>query len=146
MPYLYLPGQPVRFDDNSEIVANLERKGWAIVSDPPGADSVWDGNEWQSAPPPPPEPQWLQFGAALALTPVAEKWFAELPKINSILGQMIGGGLLQAADGNTRTFVAGWEQCRAIGIITPELTAAVVGLATQHHLPEDFVRALDGNS
>jgi hypothetical protein len=55
---------------------------------------------------------------------------------------MIGGGLLQAAQGDSQTFLAGWQQCLAAGVLSPELAAVVADLAQRHDLPEEFVAQL----
>lgn len=60
MPYLYLADQPIRFD-TTEVAANLERKGWRIIPDPPSVTSRWNGNAWETPNAEPPEPDIKQF-------------------------------------------------------------------------------------
>jgi hypothetical protein len=47
-----------------------------------------------------------------------------------------------AQGGDQRTFLTAWHAGRAVGIITPELTAAVTALGEQFNLPAEFLGAL----
>jgi hypothetical protein len=69
MPYLYLPGQPVR-EESAEVAANLERKGWTILPDKPDPTAEWDGEQWVTPPPPPPQPNYQGFYDDLIAHPI----------------------------------------------------------------------------
>jgi hypothetical protein len=96
------------------------------------------------APPPaPPEARWIEFGLALGQDASMIEFVRAADAANPILERMISGGLLQAAEGNPRTFMAAWPAALAAGLVTPELAAAVQTLASSYDLPEEFVAGLN---
>jgi hypothetical protein len=93
---------------------------------------------------PTPEPQWIQFGLALAGVPAVHELLGAVESANRPLERMLSGGLLQAAEGSPRTFLAAWATVVELGLISPELTAAITALAASHDLPAEFIAELDG--
>jgi len=88
-------------------------------------------------------PRWVQFGLALGQDASMIEFVRAVNAANPILERMISGGLLQAAEGNPKTFMAAWSAGLAGGLVTPDLAAYVQALATSHALPEAFGGALN---
>ena len=102
------------------------------------------GWEVEPRPVPPEEPQWIAFGLALALDPTMGAFVSSLaanPQ-TAVLERMITGGLLQAAEGNSRTFLRAWEAAVLGGAITTELITSMQAMASAHDLPADFIAGL----
>jgi hypothetical protein len=87
-------------------------------------------------------PRWIEFGLALGQDAAMIEFVRAVDSANPILERMISGGLLQAAEGNPRTFLAAWSAARGGGIVSLELATYVAGLAAQFDLPAEFVAAL----
>jgi len=93
-------------------------------------------------PPPPPEPLWVDFSAAVMTD----------SSVNTMLGTLLqsapglyGGlvvGLQQASQGDTRVFLNSWQAAQGLNVISAELITDVQQLATAHDLPSEFVDAL----
>ena len=143
MPHLYLPTQPVRLE-SAEVAATLERKGWTILPEQPDPAATWDEGqgEWVVPEPPAPEPQWIEFGLALAGVPAVDDLLGAVEAASRPMERMLSGGLLQAAQGDPRTFLATWARVVEFGLASPELVATIAALATAYNLPADFVAAL----
>jgi hypothetical protein len=107
--------------------------------------------DWLAVQPPLPElaplvdatPEWIGFGLALASLPEVDGLLATVESASRPLERMLSGGLLQAAQGDPRTFLAAWAKVVEHGLISPELIQLVAGLASQYNLPAVFVAALD---
>ena len=94
-------------------------------------------------PPPEPTPEWLAFQAAVnaspAITAMLVQSITTIPQIP--LG--MGVGLGQAStSGDYRTFLTAWQDGQRVGLITPNLTTAIVALGEQFNLPDEFLAAL----
>ena len=105
---------------------------------------------WEAYTPPDPEPEsaaprWVQFGVALGTAPVVNVFVATLAQAAPVLHLMIGVGLGQASQGDPQTFLGGWAQCRAAGLVSAELLAGVVVMAGAYDLPSDFIAALSAD-
>ena len=90
-----------------------------------------------------PEPQWIQFGLALGQDPAVNQFIPAASAAAPVMERMISGGLLQAAEGNPRTFLAAWGAGLTTGLIPPELAEHVQGLAASHDLPAEFIAGLN---
>ena len=110
-----------------------------------------NGN-WQQAwelvelPPAAPQPRWVEFGAAVQSSPAINSLLGAALQQAPALGLGLGVGLGKAADGDARVFLSSWSMARTLGLISPELLAAVQALAEQFDLPEDFVETLGAPS
>ena len=113
-----------------DLDAGTLTRGWLIRERPP-------------VEPMPPEPRWIEFGLALGQDASMIEFVRAADAANPILERMISGGLLQAAEGNPRTFMAAWPVALAAGLVTPELAAHVQTLAASYDLPEAFVAGLN---
>ena len=88
-------------------------------------------------------PQWLEFGAVVMAQPAIKTLLngciaaGETP-----LAHGLSGGLIRAADGDSRLFTNTWHQACAAGLIPPELTTNMEMLATAHDLPAEFIAGL----
>jgi|LakMenEpi03Aug12_release.lakeMendotaPanAssembly.Ray.scaffolds.fasta_scaffold00739_1 hypothetical protein len=92
---------------------------------------------------PTPEPQWIQFGLELAGVPAIHELLGTVESVNRPLERMLSGGLLQAAEGNPRTFLAAWAKVAELGLVSSELIPAITALAATHGLPAEFIAGLD---
>jgi hypothetical protein len=103
----------------------------------------WTGVEWLDAPPLPPGPQWVQFGALLAADPSVNAMVASAAAGAPVLHLMLGVGLGQAAQGDVQTFSQAWSTAIAAGIVSPVLASHVVGLGESCDLPTEFLQQLN---
>ena len=109
---------------------------------------VFINGNWQQAwelvelPPIAPQPRWVEFGAAVQSDPAINQLLGAALQQAPALGLGLGVGLGKAADGDARVFLSSWSMARALGLISPELLAAVEAMAVQFDLPADFVEAL----
>lgn len=105
-----------------------------------------NGEAWNrqavTRPTPPPVPQWVAFGGALAADPSINTLVTTAASAAPVLHLMLGVGLGQAAQGDSQTFLAAWGQAVAGGLATPELVAAIQAMATTYDLPAEFIAAL----
>lgn len=86
-----------------------------------------------------PQPNWMEFGIDLAMHPGITALWKALP------GPVSGAlptALNEAGKGDPRLFTGLWQRITAAGAITPELLGAIGALATQHHLPAQFIAGL----
>lgn len=92
----------------------------------------------------PPEPvaQWVQFAGMLATDSAVNGLVTTAADVAPVLHLMLGVGLGQAAQGESRTFLAAWGQARAGGLIPQELAEQVAAMAAACDLPAEFVEAL----
>jgi hypothetical protein len=142
--YLYLASAVSLRKETDEItIQTLIRKGWTQIPDPEVPGSEWNGVEWGAPAPEPSTPRWVEFGLALGANAGVNQWYHALftPQ-TSILHGMIAVGLGQAAKGDPQTFLGGWTQCRALGLVSADLLAGVVAMAAEYDLPEEFISAL----
>jgi hypothetical protein len=113
---------------------------------------VFINGNWQQAwelvelPPIAPQPRWVEFGAAVQADPAINTLLGAALQQAPALGLGLGVGLGKAADGDVRVFLSSWNMALALGLISPELLAAVEAMAVQFDLPADFVEALGAPS
>jgi len=143
MTHLYLAcADTLRQETDQSVIDTLVRKGWAQVPDPEVPGSTWNGTSWDAPAPEPTIPRWVQFGVALGQAPAVNEFVATLAQAAPVLHLMIGVGLGQAAQGDPKTFLGAWTQCRTVGLVPPELLDDVTALAEAHALPAEFIDAL----
>lgn len=106
---------------------NPETSEWVLVEEPPA---------------PPPVPQWVAFGAALAADPDVNAMVATAATAAPVLHLMLGVGLGQAAQGDAQTFSAAWANARSAGLVSAELAAHVADLGAGFDLPAAFLAQL----
>lgn len=94
-------------------------------------------------PPPPPEPRWVQFGLSLGQDPAVNQFVAAASAAAPVLERMISGSLLQAAEGNLRTFLPAWKAAIDAGLVAPGLAQHLQAMAGAHDLPAEFVAGLN---
>jgi hypothetical protein len=116
----------------------------AVEITPVLIDGAWQ-QAWElvDLPPAAPEPRWVQFGAAVQDSPDINQLLGAALQQVPALGLGLGVGLGKAADGDERVFLSSWSMARTLGLVSPELLAAVQALAEQFNLPHDFVAALE---
>jgi hypothetical protein len=141
--FLYFAAANVfRRETDTSVIATLLRKGWVQIPDPEVPGSTWNGIDWDAPPSEQVIPQWVQFGVALGSTAAVNVFVATLAQSAPVLHLMIGVGLGQASQGDPQTFLGGWSQCRALGLVSAELLAGVTAMAADYDLPADFIAAL----
>ena len=115
------------------------------ITDPESDDidgSATCGWEPVELPPVVPPPRWVEFGAAVQSDPAINGLLGEVFTMRPALGLGLGVGLSKAEDGRPANFLGSWGMALALGLISPELLAAVEAMAEQFDLPADFVEAL----
>jgi hypothetical protein len=90
-----------------------------------------------------PEPQWQAFRAALRAIPEIHDLLRLLDEQDQLAFLGLGVGLGQAAQGELATFSSVWGELLAAGAVPAALAEAVAAIATAHHLPAEFVDALN---
>ncbi len=91
-------------------------------------------------------PQWVAFAAALAVDSDVNALVATAQAAAPVLHLMLGVGLGQAAQGDTKTFLQAWGQGITAGLISSGLAAHVARLAEPFDLPPEFVASLQPTS
>lgn len=86
-----------------------------------------------------PAPQWLEFGVALALSPLVTDLYAQIP---APVSQTLSIGLKSAGDGDSALFLRIWSTIKSTGAISPALLQQIATLAADHHLPPSFIQEL----
>lgn len=109
--------------------------GWYWFDSRQQAEAFWGINGQSNA-------RWLEFGAALAADALINQFFGGLLSTAPVLHSMLGVGLGQAAQGDSRTFVTAWSAARSQGLITDLLVQHLATLARAHDLPTSFINAL----
>jgi hypothetical protein len=85
-------------------------------------------------------PRWLEFSAALP--PEVNQLLRAAWDANPMLKDQLSIGLGKASDGDSRVFLAAWQNAKALGLVAPELVTGIQMLATAHDLPPEFVGGL----
>jgi hypothetical protein len=93
-------------------------------------------------PPPPPQPRWVEFAAAMVDSPNLNAFIASLSTAAPILERMLSVGLGQAAQGDTTTFLTAWSKGLALGAVTAETAASMAQIAAGFDLPTEFLAAI----
>jgi hypothetical protein len=134
----YSPTPPPEHDPSSSRVVEIApvlvngtwQQAWELVALPPAA----------------PQPRWVEFGAAVQSDEAINQLIGAAFAIKPALGLGLGVGLGKAEDGRPANFLSSWAIARYLGLISPELLAAVETMAEQFDLPADFVEALGAAS
>jgi hypothetical protein len=95
---------------------------------------------------PPTQPQWVQFGAALAGDPSVNTMVATAAAAAPVLHLMLGVGLGQAAQGDPKTFLTAWSAAQQAGLVSTELAAHVAELGSGYDLPAEFLININPDS
>ena len=149
MPHLYLLDQPIRAEQDSDIIANLVRKGWTELPEQPDPTATWDGEQWVTPEVPPiaPQPRWAEFGLLVLEMPDVKTIFAQaIAAGEAPLAVGLGVALGKAADGQSALFLGIWAKAIAHGLVTPELNGQVQALAGAFDLPPEFIAGLGGGA
>jgi hypothetical protein len=116
-----------------DVAASTVTRGWAV----------------EPLPEPEIEPQWVAFGAAvMGDVGINQMLGAALQAAPALYGGLVVG-LGDAAKGDPKVFLGhagapgAWQIATALSLVTPELAEAVAVMATAHHLPADFIHALN---
>lgn len=121
-----------RTEHNATLTADGWQQAWTIRPATEDETAAYDlANR--------PAPDWMEFGIDLAMHPGVTALY------NAIPGPVAGGltvGLNEAGKGDPRLFSVLWQQLLTSGAITSELLSGITSMATEHHLPAEFVGAL----
>jgi hypothetical protein len=85
-------------------------------------------------------PRWIEFWAALPSD--VDDLLAAARAASPRLELGLGVGLGKAADGDSRVFLAAWQNAKTLGLVAPELVQGIQMLATAHDLPVEFIGGL----
>jgi hypothetical protein len=85
-------------------------------------------------------PRWIEFWDALPAE--VDGLLAAARTVSPKLELGLGVGFGQAAQGDSRSFLAAWQKATTLGLVPPELAAGVQSLAVAFDLPADFVGGL----
>jgi hypothetical protein len=120
---------------------NPKANNWAEQPPAPSPDAVWVNGQWE-IPEPVIVPHWVDFSAAIMA----------MPAINVMLGAVLqaapglyGGlvvGLQQASENDSRVFLNSWNAAYTMGLLSVDLVVTIQKIATEHDLPETFIKAL----
>jgi hypothetical protein len=146
MNYYYITN-PADVRDLGELMAawiatgNPKANNWAEQPPAPSPDAVWVNGQWE-IPEPVIVPRWVDFSAAIMA----------MPAINVMLGAVLqaapglyGGlvvGLQQASENDSRVFLNSWNAAYTMGLLSVDLVVTIQKIATEHDLPETFIKAL----
>lgn len=153
-----IPGDPMNYallDSNGLCTNYIVWDGTSVWQPPEGhvlaSSSLRIGSRYEQdpetldwvmveAPPPPdPVPQWVQFGELLAADSAVNAMVGTAAAAAPVLHLMLGVGLGQATQGDSKTFLAAWSIALASGLASPTLAAHVVDLGAGCNLPADFL-------
>lgn len=131
---VYAPGFTLTAANHADYIYPVD--DWYWFDNRKNAEAFWEINGQSDA-------KWVEFGAALAADPAVNQWYHALftPQ-TSVLHGMVNVGLGQAAEGDSRTFLAAWSSALANGLITSDLMQHLVGVARAYDLPQAFISGL----
>ena len=93
-------------------------------------------------PPPPVEPRWIEFSAALMAHPAVKAMLIAAVTTEPGYYGGLSVGLNEASRGDPRVFIGSWMALQQIGLISIELAVALQAEASKYDLPAEFVAAL----
>jgi hypothetical protein len=144
-----LPTGFTRTDPSTFTEDEIRAAGFTGPYAPPPYDMATEQLGWvdgayvvEPLPPPPPEPLWVDFSAAVMTDSSVNTMLTTL--LQSAPG-LYGGlvvGLQQASQGDTRVFLNSWHAAHGLGVIPDALITDVQQHATAHDLPSAFVAGL----
>jgi hypothetical protein len=138
--HLYLLDQPIRAEQDPDLIANLVRKGWEVLPRQPDPTATWDGEQWVTPEPPPPQPDYIGF------------WDAVL--VSDTYAQLLGLAMVSLPTNTALTaFIAAFQDAKAgrpnvpaiqtciflvlqsaAEVLTAEHLVELQGLMDAHHL------------
>jgi hypothetical protein len=130
---VYAPGFTLNAANHTEYIYPVD--DWYWFDNRKAAEVFWDINGASNA-------KWVEFGAALATDQPINEWFGGLFPLAPVLHGMISVGLGQAAQGDSRTFLAAWSSALEGGLISSDLVQHLIGVATAYDLPQSFISGL----
>lgn len=130
---VYAPGFTLTAANHADYIYPVD--DWYWFDSLQIAEAFWGLNGQSDA-------RWVEFGAALAADQPINQWFGGLFPQAPVLHGMISVGLGQAAQGDSRTFLAAWSSALAGGLISSDLVQHLVGVARAYDLPQAFISGL----
>jgi hypothetical protein len=138
--HLYLLDQPIRAEQDPDLIANLVRKGWEVLPRQPDPTATWDGEQWVTPEPPAPQPDYIGF------------WDAVL--VSDTYAQLLGLAMANLPTNTALTaFIAAFQDAKAgrpnvpaiqtciflvlqsaAEVLTAEHLVELQGLMDAHHL------------
>ena len=146
MPHLYLLDQPIRVEQDPDLIANLVRKGWEVLPWQPDPTATWDivEREWVTPQPTTPEPNYLAFWDAVLTSQVYQQLLGysmtSLPA-NTALTAFVAA-FQDAKEG--RPNVGAIQACvflvmqAAAEVLTAEHLEELQSLLDAHHLSQSY--------
>ncbi len=130
---VYAPGFTLTAANHADYIYPID--DWYWFDSRQTAEAFWEINGQSNA-------QWVQFAQALAGSDEIKALLWTTEAVNPVLREMLGVGLGQAAQGNSRTFLAAWGDVVAAGLVSTELAAQMQSLAAGFDLPAEFMEGL----
>jgi hypothetical protein len=138
--HLYLLGQPIRAEQDPDLIANLVRKGWEVLPRQPDPTATWDGEQWVTPEPPGPEPDYRGFWDAALTSNVYQALYTlstvDLP-VNAAVTAFTAS-FQDAKDGRPNPGAIqsciGLVMQAAAGHLAAEHLSELQGLLDAHHL------------
>jgi hypothetical protein len=118
-----------------ELVDNEWRQVWSVRDATEEETAEYDAANQ-------PQPSWVDFGAAVQISPAINQLIAAALQQLPGLGLGLAVGLGKVEDGRPANFLKSWGIAKQLNLITPQLVTEVTALAQQFDLPADFVAAL----
>ena len=146
MNYYYVTN-PADVRDLGELMAawlatgNPKANDWAEQPPAPSPDAVWSNGQWE-IPEPVIAPRWVDFSSAIMALPAANLMLgAVLQAAPGLYGGLVVG-LQQASENDNRVFLNSWNAAYTMGLLSVDLVVTIQKIATEHDLPEAFIKAL----
>lgn len=144
-----LPGGFTRTDPSTFTAEEILAAGYVGPYTEPPYDPAKQQLDWVDGayvisplPPPPPEPRWQEFGAALMSDPAINTMLSQaIATAPGIYGGLVAG-MGQAAQGDPSTLGTAWGLATAAGLVSPELAASVAAMAASYDLPAELSQIL----
>lgn len=146
MTLYYLISNPADVRDLSDQVAawrlagNPKANDWAIQPPPPSQNAVWGNGAW-ILPEPTPVPDWARFKAAVLADPTINATLAQALTIVPAAATALAPTLLAVEQGLIADFASAWRAVLAAAPLPAGTLDSLVALATDCHLPVEFVAA-----
>lgn len=104
---------------------------------------VWECRPKPPAPPEPPTSDWSGFKGQALSSPVLKQLMRDALAADPVAASALIPALLKAENAGSADFAAAWRSVGTEIAMPEEIVDQLSALAQTHHLPVDFVQALD---
>ena len=149
LPFRIHIGGTTRTDPSTFTEAEITAAGFTGPVTEPPYNTATEQLNWvdgaytiTALPPPPAEPRWMEFSAALMAHPAVKTMLIQAVATAPGYYGGLSVGLNEAAKGDPRVFLGSWMALQQLGLISIELAVALQAEAATYDLPAEFVAAL----